>query len=145
MNEGQTRQDIFLYHTSLLMHRDGSSGMFPLGSWGVSGLATSDPLTQMTQLALILPTTPISAANLRIRKWTKKKMITEKALYIILQQPIRAKLFRWLLNLSFKIERPLCSCLVARMTSLFGYLLTPICISSFLFSPPFFILTMKIN
>ena len=36
------------------MHRNGSSVMFPLGSWGVSGLATSDPLTQMTQLALIL-------------------------------------------------------------------------------------------
>ena len=36
------------------MHRDGSSVMFPLGSWGVSDLATSDPLTQMTQLALIL-------------------------------------------------------------------------------------------
>ena len=36
------------------MHRDGSSVMFPLGSWGVSGLATSEPLTQMTQLALIL-------------------------------------------------------------------------------------------
>ena len=33
---------------------NGSSVMFLLGSWGVSGLATSDPLTQMTQLALML-------------------------------------------------------------------------------------------
>ena len=32
----------------------------------------------------------------------KKKMTTEKALYIILQQPIRAKLYWWLLNLSFE-------------------------------------------
>ena len=45
----------FRYHTSSLMHQDGSSAMFPLGSGGgVSGLATSNPLTQMTQLALIL-------------------------------------------------------------------------------------------
>ena len=29
---------------------DGSSVMFPLGSWGVSGLSTSDPLTQMTHI-----------------------------------------------------------------------------------------------
>ena len=31
-----------------------------------------------------------------------KKMTTEKALYIILQRPIRAKLYWWLLNLFFK-------------------------------------------
>ena len=36
------------------MLRYGSSVMFPFGSQGVSGLATSDPLAQMTQLALIL-------------------------------------------------------------------------------------------
>ena len=30
---------------------------------------------------------------------------------LILQQPIRANLLWWLLNLSFKIGRPLCSCL----------------------------------
>ena len=35
----------FLYHTSSLMHLDGSSMMFPLGSCEVSGLAISDPLT----------------------------------------------------------------------------------------------------
>ena len=44
--------------------------------------------------------TPILAANLCIH--TRKKMTTEMALYIILQQPIRAKLYWWLLNLSFK-------------------------------------------
>ena len=33
---------------------------------------------------------------------TKKKMTTEKALYIILQRPIRAKLYWWLLKLFFK-------------------------------------------
>ena len=48
-----------------------------------------------------LTPTPIPSANLRIHT-RKKKMTTEMALYIILQQPIRAKLFWWLLNLSFK-------------------------------------------
>ena len=37
-----------------MMRRDGSSVMFPLGSRGVSDLVTSDPLAQMTKLALIL-------------------------------------------------------------------------------------------
>ena len=32
---------------------DGSSVMFPLSSWGGFGVSTSDPLTQMTQLASI--------------------------------------------------------------------------------------------
>ena len=41
--------------------------------------------------------TPILAANLRIHTRRKQKeMTTEKALYIILQQPIRAKLYWWL-------------------------------------------------
>ena len=48
-----------------------------------------------------LTPSPIPAANLRIHT-RRKKMTTEKALYIILQQPIRAKLYWWLLNLSFK-------------------------------------------
>ena len=72
------------------MHRDGSSEMFPLGSWGVSGLATSDPPHPNDPVGIDLTPTPIPAANLRIHT-RRKKMTTEKALYIILQQPIRAK------------------------------------------------------
>ena len=44
----------------------------------------------------------------------KKKKTTEKALYIILQQPIRAKLYWWLLNLSFKNQE-------ATLLLLFGH------------------------
>ena len=48
------------------MHRDGSSVMFLLRSWGVSGFATSDTLTQMTQLALMflqLPSRQLTCAS----------------------------------------------------------------------------------
>ena len=82
------------------------------------------------QVGIDLTPTPIPAANLRIHTRRKKKMTTEKALCIILQQPIRAKLYWWLLNLSFKIGRPLYSCFLATMTLFFGYLFTPVCISS---------------
>ena len=81
----------YLYHTSSLMQRDGSSVMSPLGSWGISGFATSDPLTQMTQLALILLQLP--SRQLTCTSTQEKKMTTEMAPYIILQQPIRANLF----------------------------------------------------
>ena len=92
------------YHTSSLKHRNGSSVMFPLGSQGVSGLATSDPLAQMTQ----------QADNLRIHT---RQMTSEMALSpLIFQQSIRARLLWWLLNLAFKIGRPLCSCFPAAMT-----------------------------
>ena len=73
-------------------------------------------------------------------------MTTEMARYIILQQPIRAKVFGWLLNLSFKIGRPLYSCFSAAMTSLFGYLFTLVCISSlFLLSTLIFFNLRKKN
>ena len=49
---------------------------------------------------------------------TKKKMTTEKALYIILQQPIRAKLYWWLLNLFFKNREATLLCVFVTMTSL---------------------------
>ena len=132
---------IYIIYISSLMHRDGSSVMFPLGLWRVSGLATSDLLTRMTQLALILlqlPSRQLTCASTQ----GEKKMTTEKALYIILQQPIRAKLFLWLLNLSFKIGRPLYSCFSAAMTSLLGYLFTPVCISSFFL---FFSLSLSLS
>ena len=64
------------------MHRDGSSVMFPLGSWGVLGLATSDPLTQTTKLALILLQLPSRQLTCTSTQG-EKKMTTEKALYII--------------------------------------------------------------
>ena len=54
----------------------------------------------MTQLALIL--LQLWSRQLTCAFTQGKKMTTEMALYIILQQPIRAKLFWWLLNLSFK-------------------------------------------
>ena len=87
------------------MHWDGSSVMFPLGSWGVSDLATSDSLTQMTQLGLILPQLPsrqLTCASTQGEKNDLRKGSISAFLYIILQQPIRAKLYWWLLNLSFK-------------------------------------------
>ena len=56
--------------------------------------------------------TPIPAANLRIH--TRKKMTAEMALYIILQQPIRTKLFWWLLNLSFKNQEAILLLLFGR-------------------------------
>ena len=54
---------VYLYHTSSLMHQDGSTVMFPLGSQGVLGLAASHPLAQMTQLALILHQLPSGQLN----------------------------------------------------------------------------------
>ena len=114
------------------MHRDGSSVMFPLGSWVVSGPAISDPLAQMTQLALILlqlPSWQLKCASTQ-DKWPQKWHYPWVSL-LVLQQPIRAKLLWWLLNLSFKIGRPLCSCFPVAMTSLFVYLFNPVC--SFLF------------
>ena len=122
------------------MHRDGSSVMFPLDSWGVLGLTTSDPLAQMTQLALILLQLPSWQLNCTSTqdKWPQKWLYP----LLILQQPIRAKLFWWLLNLSFKIERPLYSCFSDTMTSLFSYLFNPVCnlffFFSFFFLFPFF-------
>ena len=76
------------------MLQDGSSGWVvsdvSFGFMGEgSGLLTSDPLTQMTQLASIalqLPSNSHPCASTQ----GEKKMTTEKALYIILQQPIRA-------------------------------------------------------
>ena len=66
-----------------------------------------------------------------------KKMTTEKALYIILQQPITAKLYWWLLKLFFKNREATLLCFFfATMGSLFGYLFIPVCIPSF--PPPFF-------
>ena len=65
-----------LYHTSSLIHRDGSSGMFPMGSRGGGGsdLTTSDPLAQMTQLALILLQLPSWQLNCPSTqdKWPQK-------------------------------------------------------------------------
>ena len=53
------------------MHRDGSSVMFPLSSWGGAGLETSVPLTQNDPVGIDLTPTPIPAAPLCIH--TRKK------------------------------------------------------------------------
>ena len=63
------------------MHQDGSSVMFPLGSWGVLGLATSDPLTQTTKFGIDLTPTPIPAANLHIHTRRKKNDHRKGSIY----------------------------------------------------------------
>ena len=68
-----------------------------MGGFGSCNLWPSHP---NDPVGIDLTPTPIPAANLRIH--IRKKITTEMALYIILQQPIRAKLYWWLLNLSFK-------------------------------------------
>ena len=134
------------------MHRDGSSVMFPLGSQGGgSGLAISDPLAQMAQLVLILlqlPSWQLKCASTQ-DKWPQKWHYPLVSL-LVLQQPIRAKLLWWLLNLSFKIGRSLCSCFPVAMTSLFVYLFNPVCSFFFFFFLFFFSflfskLTKKMN
>ena len=81
----------YLYHTSWLMHRDESSVMFPFGFMGGFGSCNSRSPNPNDPVGIDLTPTPIPAANLRIHS-RRKKMTTEKVLYIILQQPIRAKL-----------------------------------------------------
>ena len=44
------------------MHRDGSSVIFPLGSWGVSDLATSEPPHPNDIVGIDLTPIPIPAA-----------------------------------------------------------------------------------
>ena len=108
--------------------------------WGQGGFGSFNirPPHPNDPVGIDLTPTPIPAANLRIhtRRKQKKKMTTEKALYIILQQPIRAKLYWWLLNLSFKNREATLLCFFATMGSLFSYLFIPVCIPSFF--PPFF-------
>ena len=111
-----------------------------LGSRGVSGLATSDSLAQMTQLAVILRKLPFRQLNCTSStqdKWQQKCLYPWVSL-LILQQPIRVRLLWWLLKLWFKIGRPLCSCFPAAMTSLFGYLFNSVYSHSFSFLTFFF-------
>ena len=68
---------------------------------GGSGLATLDSLSQMTHLVLILFQLPSRQLTCESTQGGEK-MTTEKALYIILQWPIRAKLSWYLLNLYIK-------------------------------------------
>ena len=71
------------------------------GFMGGFGSCNIRPPHPNDPVGIDLTPTPIPAASLCIHT-RRKKMTTEKALYIILQQPIRAKLYWWLLNLSFK-------------------------------------------
>ena len=59
------------------MHRDGSSVMFPLGSRGVLGLATSDIPPPNDPVGIDLTPTPIPAANLSVHT---RQMTTEMAI-----------------------------------------------------------------
>ena len=106
------------------------------GWWG-SGLATSDPLAQMTKLALILlqlQSRQLNCISSTLDKWPRKCLYAGVSL-LILQLQTRARLLWWLLKLSFKISGPLCSCFPAAMTSLFGYLFNLVCIFLFSFLP----------
>ena len=99
------------------------------GSCNIGGPRPSDPV------GIDLTPTLIPAAKLRIfhtRQMTAE-MLHPWVWFIILQQPIRARLYWCLLKLSFKIGRPLGSCFLAAMTSLFGYLFNPLC-SFFVFT-----------
>ena len=89
------------------------------GSFNIRPPHPNDPV------GIDLTPTPIPAANLRIHT-RRKKMAPEKALNIILQQPIRAKIYWWLLSLSFKNREATLLCFFATMTSLFGYLFIPV-------------------
>ena len=60
------------------MRQDGSSVMIPLGSRGISGLVTSDPQAQMTQLALILRQLP--SRQVTCVSFTQDQMTAEMAL-----------------------------------------------------------------
>ena len=103
------------------------------GSMGVFGSCNIRPPHPNDPVGIDLTPTPIPVANLRIHT-RRKKMTTEKALYIILHQSIRAKLYRLLLNLSFKNREATLLCFFAT-----GYLFTPVCISSFfIYFFPFF-------
>ena len=62
------------------------------GFMGGFGSCNIRPPHPNDPVGIDLTPTPIPAANLRIHT-RKKKMTTEMALYIILQQPIRAKLY----------------------------------------------------
>ena len=104
------------------------------GSFNIRPPHPNDPV------GIDLTPTPIPAANLRIHTRRKqKKNDHRKALYIILQQPIRAKLYWWLLNLSFKNREATLLRFFATMGSLFGYLLIPVCIPSFFFKLIFYL------
>ena len=74
------------------MHRDGSSVMFPLGSWEVLGLATSDPPRPNDPVGIDLTPTPIPAANLHIQT---RQMTTEMALstFITVSISIQTSMF----------------------------------------------------
>ena len=67
------------------MLRDGSSVMFPLGSWGFLGLSTSDPPHPNDPVGIDLTPTPIPAANLRIhtRRKQKKNDHRKGSIYIL--------------------------------------------------------------
>ena len=119
---------IYIYiYISLLLNRDGSSVMFPLGS--PSGFGSCNIRTPSPNDPFGIDLTPTSIPAAKLRVFHTRKMTAEIVLFMGItfkfwQQPIRAWLLWWLLRISFKIEKPLCS---ATMTSLFGYLFNPIC------------------
>ena len=85
-------------------------------SWGF-GSCNIKPPSPNDPVGIDLTPTPIPAAKLRI--FHTRQMTADMALYMGItfkfrQQPIRVCLLWWLLKLSFKIRRPLCSCFPCR-------------------------------
>ena len=76
MKEKMKKICFFLFISYIFI--DASGWVFSdvsFGIMGVSGLATSDPLTQMTQLALMLlqlPSRQLTCASTQEKKWQQK-------------------------------------------------------------------------
>ena len=130
-----------LYYTSLLMHRDGSSVMFPLGSGGC--LATSDPLAQMTQLALILCQLPfwqLNCVSFTQGKWLQKWLYLWVSLLNFGNSQSELGFFDDCWSFPLKLGGHFALVFPAAMTSLFGYLFNPVC-----FSFVFFLSSLKLR
>ena len=120
---------IYIYCTSLLMHRDGSSMMFPLGSGG-AGLATSDPLAQMTQLALILrqlPSRQLNFVSFTQDKWLQKWFYFWVSLLNFGNSQSEFDFFDDCWNFLLKLRGHFALVFPAGMTLLFSYLFNPVC------------------
>ena len=95
-----------IYYTSLLMHWDGSSVMFPLGSqWG--GLATSDPLTQLALILCQLPSQQVTWVSFTQGKWLQKWLYLWVSLLNFGNSQSELSFFDDCLSFPFKIGKTL--------------------------------------
>ena len=122
----------YLYHTSLLMHRDGSSVMYPLDSRGAGRVFKHQILSPNDPVGIDLSPTPILAAKLRI--FHTKQMTAGMALFMgitiifFFSTPNqRSQFFGDCWNFPLKLGGPFPLVFPAAMTSLFGYFFNPVC------------------